>query len=115
MKKKVASKKSKSAKKSLNGKHVIKSGFPRAEGNPFRENSSYSVVYDILAKHKEGLPRQRLVELLAKTTGKNPKRAGFDAAVLLSAKDSVNGPRHRSCRSGFYVERENDFVKLRTA
>jgi len=115
MKRKVAPKRSKSAKKSSNGKHVIKSGFPRADGNPFREGSSYSVAYDILGKHKEGLPRQRLVELLAKATGKDPKRAGFDAAVLLSARESVNGPRHRSCRPGFWIERENDFVKLRTA
>jgi hypothetical protein len=112
---KLTKKKAKAGAKKPTPKKNGKPMYPRAEGNPFRENSSYSVAYDILAKHKEGLPRQRLAELLAKATGKNPKRAGFDAAVLLSAKDSVNGPRHRSCRPGFYVERENDFVKLRTA
>jgi hypothetical protein len=88
--------------------------YPRAGGNPFRPHSSYSIAYDILSKHQEGLPRQKLIALLAKATRKSPRRAGFDASVILSAKNSVDGPRHRSCRSGFWVQRENDFVKLRT-
>jgi hypothetical protein len=88
--------------------------YPRAEGNPFRAGA-YATAYDILAKYQEGLPRQKLITLLAKATRKSPRLANFDASVVLSAKGTVNGPRHRSCRPGFYVERENDFVKLRTA
>src|ERR1017187_6619235 len=71
---------------------------PRATGNPFRASSSYGVGYDILASHPEGMPRQQFVESLAKATGKTIRRAGFDASVVLSAKNSPTGPRHRSCR-----------------
>ncbi len=87
---------------------------PRVEGNPFRDGSSYGAAYDILAKHQEGLPRQKLVELLAKATGKSVKRAGFDVAVIMSAKNSVNSPRHLSCRNGFFIEKTNGACILRT-
>jgi hypothetical protein len=118
MSKKSASKKHKTAKtkrpkQNQGSKPKTKGMVPRVSSNPFRDGSSYGVGYDILASHKEGLPRQKFVELLAKATGKSTKRAGFDAAVVLSAKDGPTGPRHPSCREGYWVIRENDHVVLR--
>ena len=94
------------------------SSLKRAEGNPFRDGSAYAACFDILAAHKAGIRRDELVRLLAQHTGKDEKRAGFNVQVLLSAKPNEDGlnnndsPRHRACRKGFYVRRENDHVKL---
>ena len=107
--------KSKSAVKRTTKKGAKKNQYPRAESNPFREGSSYGVAFDILAKHKEGLPRQKLVELLASATGKSTTKASFDVAVVLSAKGSPTGPRHRSCREGYWIEREADHCTLKAA
>jgi len=91
---------------------------PRDGRNPFREGSAYATCFDILAAHKDGLPRERLVELLAKATGKDAVHAGYDAQVLLSAHGNEpglsrnEGPRHRSCRPGFWVKRTNGHVTL---
>jgi hypothetical protein len=71
-----------------------------------------------LAFHKAGLPKEKMVELLAEATGKDIKHAGYDAQVLLSAHPNDNGlsnndsPRHRSCRPGFWIQRTNGHVKL---
>lgn len=95
-----------------------KGKWPRDPRNPFREGSSYGVCYDILAAHKAGLPKEKLVALLAEATGKDSKRAGYDAQVVLSARPNEDGlnnndsPRNRSCRPGFWVRRENDHVTL---
>ena len=100
-------------------KSTTKAGkYPRDPKNPFREGS-YATCYDILAKHGQGLPRERLIALLAEATGKDLKRASFDAQVVLSARGSDEpglsrneGPRNRSCRPGFWVKRENGHVQL---
>jgi hypothetical protein len=57
--------------------------------------------------------RDELTALAMKATGKDQKHARYDVSVVLSAKDSSTGPRHRSCREGFWVERENSHVRLR--
>lgn len=101
-------------------KPAIKEGkWPRDKRNVFRAGtSSYGIAFDILAAHKAGLPKGKLVELLAEATGKDAKHAGYDAQVLLSAKPNEDGlsnndsPRHRSCRHGFWVQRTNGHVKL---
>ncbi len=87
--------------------------------NPFgRPSSAYHVCFNILASHAEGLPREKLIDLLAEATGKPPKLAAFDAQVVLSARGNEpglnphEGPRNRSCRFGFWVKRENSHVKL---
>ena len=91
--------------------------WPRHAQNPFREGS-YGTCFDILSAHPDGLPRERLIELLAKATGKDEKHAAFDAQVVCSARkndDGLNayeGPRNRSCKLGFYVERVNGHVKM---
>jgi len=92
--------------------------WPRHPANRFREGSSYGTCFDVLAAHPDGLPRKRLVELLAKATGKPPKLAAFDVQVVCSARKNdqglnpFEGPRNRSCKHGFYVERVNGHVKL---
>jgi hypothetical protein len=100
-------------------KAPIKEGkWPRDPRNPFREGSAYATCFNILAFHKAGLPKEKMVELLAEATGKDIKHAGYDAQVLLSAHPNDNGlsnndsPRHRSCRPGFWIQRTNGHVKL---
>jgi hypothetical protein len=87
--------------------------------NPFgRPSSSYHVCFNVLAAHPAGLPRERLIALVAKATGKDERHAGFDVQVVCSARkndeglDAYQGPRNRSCKYGFYVERTNGHVKL---
>lgn len=119
MAKKIPQKNRKSAKKPVARKSAKKSRptnstFSRSDKNPFREHSSYATAWDILFAHPAGLPRQKLVELLAKATGKSVKRAGYDVSVVVSpASASPTSIRHRSCRDGYGIERENDHVVLR--
>ena len=98
--------KTKPAKKASSGK------YPRHKSNPFRENSAYATCFDILVAHKTGIGRDELINLLAKESGKDTKHAGYDLSVLLSAKESPTGPRHRSCREGFWVKREHHHYTL---
>lgn len=101
------------------GKPVAKETgkWPRDPRNPFR-GGSYATCYDILASHKQGLPKDRLITLLAEATGKDLVHAGYDAQVVLSARPNDDGlnnndsPRNRSCRPGFWISRENDCVTL---
>lgn len=86
----------------------FRSPVPRSPSNPFRE-SSYGICFDLLASKPEGMPRAELIAQLAKITGKPVKNAGYDAAVVLSARPDG---RHQSCRPGFIVIRENDNVRL---
>ncbi|MCC6971521.1 MAG: hypothetical protein IT434_15000 [Phycisphaerales bacterium] len=86
--------------------------------NVYREGSSYATAYDILAAHKSGMTRSKLVELLAAATGKDLKHSGWDAHVVLTAWGNEpglsrnDGPRHRSARPGYWVKRENGHVTL---
>jgi hypothetical protein len=92
--------------------------WPRHPANGFREGSSYACCFDVLAAHPDGLPREKLIVLLAKATGKDEKHAAFDVQVVCSARkndeglNAFEGPRNRSCKLGFYVERQNSHVKL---
>ncbi|MFZ4397443.1 MAG: hypothetical protein ACOYOU_17660 [Kiritimatiellia bacterium] len=85
--------------------------------NPFRAGS-YGTAFDILASHPAGLPREKLITLLAKATGKDIQHAAFDCQVVCSARQNdmglnpFEGPRNRACRNGFYVERQNSHVRL---
>jgi hypothetical protein len=95
-----------------------KGKWPHDGRSPFREGSSYDRCVSIMIGHPEGLPRERLVELLAQATGKDLKRASFDVQVVCSARKNdeglnpFEGPRNRSCKGGFYVERTNGHVKI---
>jgi len=104
------------------GKSVGKTGkWHRHPANPFREGSAYGQAFDILAAHRDGLSRSRLVELLARSAGKSQKLAAFDVQVLCSARalrpeeeglNPFESPRNRSARFGYWVAREGDVVRL---
>ncbi len=96
------------------------SKWPHVDRNPFkRSGSAYGICFDILAAHKDGLPRQKLVELLAKATGKDLIKAAFDVQVICSARGEAGeglnpfeGPRNRSAHFGYWVKRDNSHVRL---
>ncbi len=99
----------------------IKGGkYPRDPRNVFRPGSNYGLVFDVLARFPTGIERAKLVQLVAAASGKDVVHAGYDCQVLLSAKKNepgpglnpYEGPRHRSCRPGFFCERTNGHVKL---
>jgi hypothetical protein len=105
----------KKAKAGVKKPTVKKNGkaYPRVAGNPYRAGA-YSTAFDILFAHPTGLPRQKLVELLAKSKGISVRKAGFDVSVVISPSTaSPASPRHRSCREGYGIERENDHLVLR--
>lgn len=103
----------KSGKSEKATKKNSKATYLRCDKNPFREGSNYSLAFDILASSKDGLSLAEWRERYAKAARKPLKLAGFDTQVLLTAKDSPTGERHRSCRDGFYIEREGDHVRIR--
>lgn len=125
--KKVTVKSAKTAKPAKAGKtakaekpvaKVAKGKWPHDARNPFRAGSSYATCFNILAANRSGLTRSELVQHLAKAEGKDLVHAGYDCSVLMSAKPNEKGlsnndsPRHRSCRSGFYIVRTGDQLKL---
>jgi len=117
---KTASRKVKSLKKAVTKKRTQKrqtstASTPPANGNPFRAESSYFRIFNALASAPEGLTREDLLKRAMKVTRKDKKHAGFDLAVILSAKDSPTGKRHPCCREGFWIDRDGDLLKLRTA
>ncbi len=111
--------KPKSSSKSAKPKPKPKSAkWPHCPSNPFRQGA-YGICFDILAAHKDGLPRQKLVELLAKATGKDLTKAAFDVQVICSARGEAGeglnpfeGPRNRSAHFGYWVKRDNSHVQL---
>lgn len=95
---------------------VKQATYPHHASNPFlRAGSSYGACFNILAAHPTGLHKNTLIELLAKETHKDIAHAKFDAAVVLSARESINGSRHRSSKPGYYIKRTNDHVQLMLA
>jgi hypothetical protein len=113
--------KPKSSSKSAKPKPKAKaSKWPHSPSNPFnRSGSAYGLCFDILAAHQDGLPRQKLVELLAKATGKDLTKAAFDVQVICSARGEAGanlnpfeGPRNRSAHFGYWVKRDNSHVRL---
>lgn len=96
-------------------KHATASPSSEGKAGPFRPGSAYQRAYEILAAHPNGLTRQELLKEFMAATGKDEKHARYDLSVVLSASESPTGPRHPCCREGFWIQRENDFVKLRTA
>ena len=103
----------KSGKSEKTAKKNSKAKYARCDKNPFREGSNYSLAFDILASSKDGLSLAEWRERYAKAARKSLKLASYDIQVLLTAKDSPTGERHRSCRDGFYIEREGDHVQIR--
>ena len=90
-----------------------KSKYFHSEFNPFREGSNYALAFDVLASFPDGLPLAEWRERYAKAARKSLKLASYDIQVLLTAKNTPTGERHRSCRDGFFIEREGDHVRTR--
>lgn len=88
---------------------------PKADGEqtPYRSGSAYSKVYLILQAHPEGIKRDDLVRLAAKACHKPLRLSTFDVSVVVSPSESLDGPRHRSARPGYWVEKVNQFCRLR--
>ena len=98
--------------KTAKAKKTVPQGkFPRHPKNPFREGSAYAQIFDAFAT-KDGVRRDELLQLAMDATGKDVKHAAYDLAVIRSAKESSTGPRHPSCREGFWVKRENECFTL---
>lgn len=96
--------------KAVKAGKVVKQGkFPRHAKNPFREGSSYAVAVDILAAHPKGIRKDEFQKLYMAETGKDAKHSSYDLAVIYSAKKDS---RHKSCKDGFVVERDEDSVRL---
>ena len=100
------------------GKAKASGKWPHDARNPFRQDTAYAACFDILASFPKGLRKDELVRLLSGATGKDLQRAAYDAQILLSAQGNEpglsrnDGPRHRSCRPGFWVKRINSHVTL---
>jgi hypothetical protein len=112
-------KKNTTASQKVKAKPAKKPVWKHDERNPWkREGSAYAVCFNILAAHPDGLSREKLVAHLSKATGKDLIHAGYDAQTVVSAKGNAEGlnhnegPRHRSAKFGYWVERQNGFVKL---
>ena len=107
-----AKKPAKASPKAKAKKNVPQGKFPRNKANPFRAGSAYASIMDAMATKKNGIRRDELTALAMEATGKDVKHASYDLAVILSAKESNNGPRHPSCAEGFWVKRDNDCFTL---
>jgi len=104
--------KAKVSKPAKQAKAIPQGKFPRHPKNVFRPGSAYGAIYDGFILRRAGIRRDELLKLAMEATGKDAKHASYDLAVILSAKDSPTGPRHPSCREGFWVSRENDHLRL---
>jgi len=102
-----------SGKSKTPGKKAFRATYPHCDKNPFRDGSNYALAFDVLASSRDGLPLAEWRERYAKAARKSLKLAGYDIQVLLTAKDSPTGERRRSCRDGFYIERDGDHVTLK--
>lgn len=90
-----------------------KSKVPRHPKNPFREGSGYGLIVDLLAQAgAKGIGKPELIKAYAKYSGKKEINCRYDLAVILSAS-STSEKIHRSCRSGFVIERESDHLRIK--
>jgi hypothetical protein len=109
--------KSGQAKPKSQAKKTIKTKaktYPRHNDNPFREGSNYATCFDVLASKPKGMHVDEWKRLYSEAVGKEERLAGYDLRVLLSAKESPTSERHRSCRDGFSISREENHVQLHT-
>lgn len=93
-------------------KDSAKTNIPRNSRNPFRPNSGYSLILDIISSAKNGIGKEDLLKAYCKASGKDLAHAKFDLAVINSASENSD-KRHRSCRDGFTILREGDNYRIR--
>ena len=90
-----------------------KSPVPRHPKNPFREGSGYGLLVDLLAHAgAKGIGKPDLIRDYSKASGKDETLCRYDLAVILSASTTAE-KLHRSCRSGFVIEREQDHLRIK--
>jgi len=122
--KKVAKKKTKPAKAKGGPRKGAPAEYFRAEHNPFRAGSSmYGICYDILAAHPDGIPRDKLVNELARLMPRKEgesdadlhRRAYYNVTVVASSRESGESHRciARAADTYFVARCENGGSRLR--
>ena len=85
-----------------------------AQGNPYRTNSAYSVVWNCLYQtRKKGINRRELLKQVMELSNKPEQNCKFNISVVSSPKE--DGSCHRSAKvasDAYWVERQNDWLKL---
>ena len=90
--------------------------FKRHPANPYRDNSGYSTIFNIISSRPGGISRAELVVLASRITGKDLKRSRYDVAIILTASDAREGYEpHRSAKfptGGYTIVRDMDHIRL---
>ena len=90
-----------------------KSPVPRHPKNPFRQESGYGLLVDLIAAAgPKGIGKEDLLKAYCKATGKDIVHAKYDLAVINSASETSE-KRHRSCADGFTILKETDNYRIR--
>lgn len=79
--------------------------------NPFRNGSGYGVLVDLIVWASPGILKEPLLNMFCAVTRKSRIRATFDLSVIESAQPGKR--RHKSCRTGFEITKENGFYSIR--
>jgi hypothetical protein len=89
--------------------------YPIPDCTPYRESSGYAQVWAILHAHKDtGISKTDLTAKYKAWCKKPDANCGFDVHVVISPRE--DGSCHRSAAKAaqtYWVERENDFLRLR--
>ncbi len=72
--------------------------------------SSYKSIIEILKLFPDGINLHELAKIVSKELNKEIRLVYYDLRILLSA---CKPSRHKSCPSGFWIEKKNDWVKIR--
>jgi len=89
-----------------------KSVYSRHSKNPFRPQSGYSLLLDIIsASGSKGIGRENLLQDYCKASGKDLKHAKYDLAVINSAQEGGN--RHKSAKDGFTIIKTVDNFRIK--
>lgn len=90
-----------------------KSSVPRHPKNPFRENSGYGLLLDLIANAgQKGIGREDLLSAYCKASGKDLTHAKYDLAVINSAREDSD-KRHRSATDGFTILKDGNCFRVR--
>ena len=93
-------------------KATAKTNILRPPKNPFRPQSGYGLLLDIIASAKNGIGKEDLLKTYSKASGKDEQHAKYDLAVINSAREDSD-KRHRSCALGFTIVKEGDCFRIR--
>lgn len=89
-----------------------KSSVPRHPKNPFREDSGYGLLIDLIANAgSKGIGKPELIKAYVKASGKDEQHSKYDLAVINSAREGSD-KRHRSCADGFTILKEGDNFRI---